>query len=117
MFNVLFSLDSPVECLQEIKRVLRPGGALSLSTSTASTDIQKLFHAIEVELRSHDQWGVKEQVFVDASERNQEMTPIIVHYTRVNVDDFLTQAGFSIIDGPIVSYVCSVVVYKAIKTG
>lgn len=115
MMNVLFALDNPVECLEEIYRVLKPGGILSLSTSHGATNIENLFERIKTRLIEDDEWEEKKELFENALARNREMDPIITRYTKDDIATFLDAAGFEVSPGTLDRYVNCVTVYKAVK--
>jgi len=96
MLNVLFALDNPVACLKEVHRVLRRGGVLVLSTSHENTNINKLFQAIYSDLERRGKIVDHESKWEEAYQRNQTMNDIIMRYTRANVREFLSNAGFTI---------------------
>ena len=76
MMNVLFALDEPVECLKEIRRVLKYDGILSLSTSDETTDVERLFRQIQSSLEQKGEWERKKELFERARARNREMVPL-----------------------------------------
>lgn len=94
MMNVLFALDEPVECLKEIRRVLKYDGILSLSTSDETTDVERLFRQIQSSLEQKGEWERKKELFERARARNREMVPLIRRYTEVQAVSFLEEAGF-----------------------
>ena len=94
MMNVLFALDNPVECLTEVRRVLKYGGVLSLSTSRNSTNIHKLFGKIKEEIEDLRKWEEKKDLYKSAYDRNIEMEPIVVRYSEGDIRRYIERAGF-----------------------
>ena len=116
MLNVLFALSYPQEVLQEVFRVLRPGGILSLSTSHKETDVNTLFAEIKRSLLRKDGWDAQtENAWKDAFERNVEMNDMITRHTLEEVKSYIVDAGFSIETFKPGHYVDCVVIVKAIK--
>ena len=115
MMNVLFALDNPVECLTEVRRVLKYGGVLSLSTSRNSTNIHKLFGKIKEEIEDLRKWEEKKDLYKSAYDRNIEMEPIVVRYSEGDIRRYIERAGFEIEAQSPPLYVDCVLVYKAVK--
>ena len=115
MVNVFYALDEPERCLEEIYRVLKPGGILALSTSHSETDLDKLFAAIRGSLAAKGVLGRLQSAVDDAEDRNQEMLERILRFTRQQVVDLLTAAGFEILKRTDSSYADAVMILQAGK--
>lgn len=93
--NVLYTLPDALSCLMEVRRVLKPRGEVRITGPKRSTQLRKLFHQIEKDLRNR---GV-----LDELEEDLELVKRINHthlgsmLYRWKIDDvreLLTQAGF-----------------------
>ena len=115
MVNVFYALDEPERCLEEIYRVLKPGGILALSTSHSETDLDKLFAAIRGSLAAKGVLGRLQSAVDDAEDRNKEMLERILRFTRQQVVDLLTVAGFEILKRTDSSYADAVMILQAGK--
>jgi ubiquinone/menaquinone biosynthesis C-methylase UbiE len=115
MVNVLYALDEPERCLEEIYRVLKPGGTLALSTSHSDTNVEKLFDAIRSSLRTRGLLDRLQSTVDDAQERHDEMRDKILRHTRQQVIELLTTAGFEVLERVDSSYEDAVMIVKAGK--
>ena len=116
MLNVLFALEHPAEVMAEVFRVLGPGGVLTLSTSHAATDINRLFGEIQKSLRNRMLWDDQTaNAWNDAFERNLEMRDLINRDSIDDIKGYVNDAGFKIVEFEEGHYVDCVVVVKAIK--
>ena len=115
MVNVFYALDEPERCLEEIYRVLKPGGILALSTSHSKTDLAKLFAAIRGSLEEKGVLDRLQSAVDDAEERHREMSESILRLTREQVVDLLTAAGFEILKRTDSSYADAVMIVQAGK--
>ena len=111
MTNVLYAVDDPLQCLREIHRVLKPGGILSMSTSSDETDIDKLFEAIKEGLG--EKFEKLKADWFEAREAHYRMEEKIHRDTKQDIRDYLDQSGFDVIDWHGEVYADAVVVVKA----
>jgi ubiquinone/menaquinone biosynthesis C-methylase UbiE len=117
MTNVLYAVDSPVDCLKEINRVLKVGGALVLSTSTNETDVDKLFDIMRENLQMKGLFDDLRTNWTDAKEVHQRLDTKIHRDTKADIRAYLERTGFKIDEESWVdsAYVDAVVVAKAVK--
>jgi len=116
MLNVLFALENPNEALNEVYRVLKHGGILTLSTSHKDTNIRLLFNAIKNDLAQKRLFTSElEPVWLDAFNRNVDLEDLICRDTKQDIRDYVTRAGFRIEEYIDSEYVNCVVVYKLVK--
>ncbi len=97
MVNVLYAVDDPSGCLQEMHRLLRPGGVLGLSTTHHETDLTELLSAIKTYLETE---GTYEELMADYDavyriNRDIERT-IAKRHTREEYEQWVRSAGFEI---------------------
>lgn len=118
MMNALYAMPDRVRCLQEIFRVLKPGGALIYSTSTADTDVNKLFSAIRTNLEKNGCLGTMRATVDSAYDRHMQMMDNITKDTHEDVVNYAKQAGFSVNNNDVErgAYEGAVTVVKAVKT-
>ena len=116
MLNVLFALESPAEALQEVFRVLKKGGILTLSTSHRNTNIRLLFNAVKNDLAQKRLFTSElEPIWLDAFNRNADLEDMICRDSKEDIRDYVTQAGFRVEEYIDSEYVDCVVVYKLVK--
>ena len=117
MVNVLYALDEPERCLEEVFRVLKPGGILSLSTSHRETKVEELFDAIRGSLQARGLLDGLQSTVDDAQERHDEMRDKILRHTRDEVIRLITSAGFEVMERVDSAYEGAVMIVKAEKPG
>jgi len=97
--NVLYSLDDPQACLEQIRRVLRPGGEVRLSGPNKGFNLDKVFRRIKSELISSGQFGRLQNHFDQARRINYLLEPALRKWSERNLDELLAGAGFPNITG------------------
>ena len=98
MVNAFYALDEPQYCLEEIYRVLKPGGTLALSTSHRDTNVEKLFAAIRDSLEARGLLDRLQSTVDDAQDRHEETREKILRHTRQRVIELITTAGFEVLE-------------------
>ena len=96
MLNVLYALDDPGRCLDEVFRVLQPEACLALSTAHSETDVDHLFDVIRNDLKAQGLYAQLRSAVEDAEDRHKQMMANIKRDTRENVIEYLEKAGFEI---------------------
>jgi len=97
--NVLYSLDDPQACLEQIRRVLRPGGEVRLSGPSKGFNLDKVFRRIKSELTSSGQFGRLQHHFDQARRINYLLEPTSRKWSERNLDELLAGAGFHDVTG------------------
>jgi ubiquinone/menaquinone biosynthesis C-methylase UbiE len=94
--NVLYSLDAYQVCLEEVFRVLRPGGELRISEPTAHTSLDVLFTVITKELKESGKYAELEADFLRVKEINySRLRPMLNRWTIEDLKGVLLRIGFS----------------------
>lgn len=117
MLNVLFALEDPEGVLLEINRVLKPGGALVLSTSRKTTDVSRLFDSIKASLEARGEFANCEVDYINARERNLEMNDKVTRHSVEEIEKLIVKTGFEIDNASRVNdaYDGCVVIFRAVK--
>jgi len=116
LINVLYAIDSPKECLQQIYRILKPGGILALSTAHSETVVDKLFCKMKSVLEGKNLFEPLQINFKTARQAHDKMINLIHRDTKDDIRQYVEDAGFRIEDWHDKEYAEAVVVVKAIKT-
>ncbi|NOT00503.1 MAG: class I SAM-dependent methyltransferase [Phycisphaerales bacterium] len=116
MVNVLYAVEDPQRCLQQIHRMLKRGCRLVLSTSTRDTDLDRLFAAIEDDLRRKKVLDEFREDHQQARQRHEDMKDRIHRDTPDLVRQHVTKAGFRIVEEYLNEYVGAVMIVVAEKT-
>jgi ubiquinone/menaquinone biosynthesis C-methylase UbiE len=77
MINVLYAVDDSVKCLWQVRRLLKPGGRLVLSTSHSETDLDRLFLRMREVLQGRELWKELEEDFNQTHDRHVQMDGLI----------------------------------------
>ena len=115
MINVLYAVDEPEKCMQEVARILAPGGVLALSTPHRDTDVGQLFSAMRANFADKALWPALRESLEEAFERHSAMMEKIHRDTKDDIRRYLENAGFAVEDWLDGQYAGSVVVVKAVK--
>lgn len=117
MVNVLYATDDPLRCLQEVHRILKPGGVLGFSTTHGDTKLDRLLNTIKTRLSEagkFDRLSRDYQLLVDVN-RQIENT-IARRYTREVYRDWVRAAGLTITRDVPSTYEDAVMLVHARKT-
>ncbi len=117
MMNALYAMPDRARCLQEIFRVLKPGGVLVYSSSTAETDVERLFSAIRADLDKKGHLDSMRSIVDSAHDRHVQMMDNILKDTHEDVVNYAIHAGFSVEDADVQrgAYEGAVTLVKAVK--
>jgi ubiquinone/menaquinone biosynthesis C-methylase UbiE/PAS domain-containing protein len=115
MINVLYAVDQPFECLKEVARIMQSGGVLVLSTPHSETNVDRLFDAIRQNFTKKGKLGEFRSIIDDVRKRHDQMMNKIHRDTKVDIRNYLEQAGFAIEEWFDEQYSGAVVVVKAVK--
>jgi ubiquinone/menaquinone biosynthesis C-methylase UbiE len=97
--NVLYNLDNPEACLEEIVRVLRPGGQLRLSGPNKGVNLSKVFRRIKSDLTVAGVFSEVEYHYEQARKINYLLEPALKRWAARDAPGLLAHAGFQDIDG------------------
>lgn len=98
MVNVLYAVNDPLQCLQEVARLLRPGGTLAFSATHSETRLDPLLDAIEHWLIETDRYErLKHDYEVVRKSNKQIERDIARRHTRDEYRQWVECAGFDII--------------------
>ncbi len=96
MNNVLYAVDDVETCLQEVVRVLKPGGELRLSGPRKDTNLQVLFETIMEELKQSGNFAELEYDYWHARRLNElRLSEWLYRWTTEEVEQILLDVGFS----------------------
>ncbi len=96
MCNVLYSLSSPEQAIQEAARILAPGGEVRLSGPKRDTDVGALMKRIEKDLRASGNFAELRGAFRRVDEINRYRLASRLYRFKVSeVRDLLLKNGFS----------------------
>jgi ubiquinone/menaquinone biosynthesis C-methylase UbiE len=115
MINVLYAVDDSVKCLRQVRRLLKPGGRLVLSTSHSETDLDRLFLRMREVLQGKELWEELEEDFNQTRDRHVQMDGLIHRDTKERIRDYLKNAGFTVKNWLDDEYVGAVVIVVAQK--
>lgn len=115
LINVLYALDDPERCLRGLHQLLRPGGRLVLSTPHTKTDVDKLFEQMRSRLTELGVFQELRSNYEDGYRRNLEMLDRIHRDSREDIEHYLRNSGFRIVEWQDSAYVGAVVIVTAVK--
>ncbi|APW61697.1 TIR domain-containing protein [Paludisphaera borealis] len=115
MTNVLYAVQDRDGCLNQVNRILKPGGILALSTPHRETDVDALFAGLSAALEQQDLLDRYQEHFDAARARHDAMLDLIHRDTIDETLQMLDRAGFQVEGAPVPSYLGAVVVIKAVK--
>jgi ubiquinone/menaquinone biosynthesis C-methylase UbiE len=96
--NVSYSLDDPVACLQDVHRVLKPGGEIRLSGPQKKTNLNKLLRQLRHDLEKRGRYDELEAQYQRLSTINRlYLDPNLHRWTVSDVEQQMKDAGFSTI--------------------
>ncbi len=98
LLNVLYTVDDPRLCLEQIARVLRPGGVLVLSTPHQGTDVDRLFLRMREVLERKGRFDELRFNYEAARRTHEKLLPNIHRDSKDDIRDYLCSAGFEIED-------------------
>jgi ubiquinone/menaquinone biosynthesis C-methylase UbiE len=98
MVNVLYAVDDPLACLQEVHRILKPNGVLGLSTTHSESELDTLLNSIRAQLQ---ETGKYRDLVVDyhiLRDVNKQIEKVMAkRHTREKYREWVRTAGFEII--------------------
>ena len=96
--NVLYAVSDAKACLEEVYRVLKPGGELRLSGPRIDTNIDVVFDRIHTELRECGKLSEVEADYARVSQINKmKLSPWLYRWSSKDVQEMIRSAGFSTI--------------------
>ena len=96
--NVLYAVSDAKACLEEVHRVLKPGGELRLSGPRNDTNIDVVFERIHAELRECGKLSEVEADYTHVSQINKmKLSPWLYRWSSKDVQEMILSAGFSTI--------------------
>jgi ubiquinone/menaquinone biosynthesis C-methylase UbiE len=115
MINVLYAVQDPLACLQQAHRILKPGGALVLSTPHRETDVKKLLSKLRAGLQAKGLFKSLAEEFETVKLVHEKMDHLIHRDTKADIRGYLQNTSFEIQDWRDSEYAESVVVVRAVK--
>lgn len=100
LINVLYTVDDPQRCLNQIYRILRPGGVLVLSTAHRETNVDQLFGRLREVLTAKGCFEELRAHYLSAHKVHQKLMPKIHRDTKEDIRQYLRTAGFVVSDAP-----------------
>lgn len=114
MINSLYAVTDPLACLLEVRRILKPGGALGISVTHEGTDLTPLLNDMESTLEANGQFPALTADFKAVKKINKQIEIAIARRHRIeDYVDWLGVAGFTVIGEPKSTYKDAVVVIRA----
>ncbi len=96
MNNTLYTLDDPLKCLKESRRVLKPGGEIRISGPKRDTNLDTLFRRIRRELTSSRKLESLSEDLAHVEYINKFMLgPMLYRWSLAEVKEMVLEAGFS----------------------
>jgi ubiquinone/menaquinone biosynthesis C-methylase UbiE len=111
--NVLYAVDNVPACLASVSQVLKPGGALVLTTTDSKTELTPLLDDIRKQLNS-DRELIAHVDRVRELNFKLQAQGLTTRYTREQYVDWLKAAGFAV-DSDERAYVDAVLLIRAHK--
>ena len=94
--NVLYAVPDADSCLQEVHRVLKPGGEIRLSGPRKDSQVDVLFERIGSDLESAGAFAELEPDFAHVLQINElRLKPLLHRWTTADMKAKLLKAGFS----------------------
>jgi ubiquinone/menaquinone biosynthesis C-methylase UbiE len=115
LINVLYAVDDPIACLRQANRLLKPGGILAFSTPHQNTDVDVLFDRMKDVLMERGVFPELRKDFVAARDVHRRMDARIHRDTKEDLQRYLDETMFDVIDWHDREYVGAVYVIKAKK--
>lgn len=97
--NVLYSLDSPEDCLKEVHRVLRHGGEIRLSGPAKGFSLDKVFRRIKAELIGSGKFNDFKYHYEQARSINFLLEPALRKWADRDAKELLAQARLEVTGG------------------
>ncbi len=96
MNNVLYTLDNPDACLEEVHRVLQPGGEVRISGPKKNTKLQRLFKTIRSDLNKAGRWADVRDDYDRVEQINKHLLgKSLFKWDISDVETMLQKTGFS----------------------
>ena len=96
MVNVLYAVDDPLACLQEVNRILKQGGRLGFSTTHRDTVLPPLLDDIERTLRNQGKLDELADDFQNVRDANERLEDIALRHSRDDYLGWVRTAGFEV---------------------
>jgi SAM-dependent methyltransferase len=94
--NVLYAVQDAAACLEEVYRVLKPGGELRLSGPRKDTNLDVLFEQIQLELKEANKFDELAPDYNHVVQINKmRLAPWLYRWTTKDVEDMIRQARFA----------------------
>jgi ubiquinone/menaquinone biosynthesis C-methylase UbiE len=95
MVNVLYAVNDPLACLQDVHRILKPNGVLGLSTTHSESELDTLLNSIRDVVGKHPELDSDYQILRDVNKQIEK--DIARRHTRDEYREWVCAAGFEII--------------------
>lgn len=96
MVNVLYDVDDPLACLQEVNRILTAGGGLGFSTTHRETTLQPLLDDIERSLKDQGKLEELADDYHNVVEANKRLEGIARRHSQDDYLGWVRAAGFEV---------------------
>ena len=97
MVNVLYALADPLTCLQEVHRILKPGGVLAYTTTHSEVELDPLLDSIQARLTEIGKFTALAGDYKVVRDSNKAIEKGIARrHTRDQYRDWTRAAGFEI---------------------
>ena len=117
LVNVLYAVSSPLACLQEVHRILKPGGVLAFTTTYEGGKLDKLLDAIRAHLEGAGLFGKLARDYERLREVNKFIEATIAgRHTIEQYSEWTKIAGFQMLAPPRITYEDAVILVHARKT-
>ena len=94
MVNVLYAVDDPLACLQEVNRILRPNGVLGFSTTHSKTVLKPLLDDIRSSLQNQGKFDQLADDYANVYDANVRLESIARRHSKEDYLGWVRAAGF-----------------------
>jgi ubiquinone/menaquinone biosynthesis C-methylase UbiE len=97
MVNVLYAVSDPLSCLQEVHRILKPGGMVGLSTTHSEVELDTLLNSIKAHLHETGTFEERAGDYQIVRDLNKAIERGIARrHSREEYREWVEAAGFEI---------------------
>ena len=96
MVNVLYAVDDPLACLQEVNRILKPGSVLGFSTTHRESVLPTLLEDIERSLKTQGKFNELADDLQNVLDANERLEDIARRHSQDDYLGWVRTAGFEV---------------------